>query len=195
MRLRPLTRHDAWRSIPQTLCMRGLGLLFLACCGLLWPELALTITLVDIGIICLLFALADFFVAAAIKRESSSSARKIGALGLLGLSFGVLVLALVAMPLQIMRATALLWLVASGVAITLVGSSSSRRARAGSVIPAFGALQLVLAFLFVMAHPLRAELVLHASVSYAATLGGAQVALGLSLRRARAPRGRLTVTA
>jgi hypothetical protein len=32
-------------------------------------------------------------------------------------------------------------------------------------------------------------------VSYAATLGGAQVALGLSLRRARAPRDRVTVTA
>jgi hypothetical protein len=195
MRFRSLTRHDAWRAIPQTLCMRGLGLFFLACCGLIWPELALTITLVDIGIICLLFALADLFVAAAVRRESSSSARKIGALGLLGMSFGLLVLTLVAMPLGIMRATALLWLSSSGVAITVVGSSSSRRARAGSVIPAFGALQLVLAFLFLMAHPLRAELVLHASVFYAATLGGAQVALGLSLRRARAPRDRGTVTA
>jgi hypothetical protein len=63
------------------------------------------------------------------------------------------------------------------------------------VIPPFGALQLVLAFLFLMAHALRADLVLHASVSYAATLGGAQVALGLSLRRAKSARERLTVTA
>ena len=195
MRFRSLTRHDAWRAIPQTLCMRGLGLVFLACCGLLWPELALTITLVDIGIICLLFALADLFVAWAIKQESSSSARKIGALGLLGLSFGTLLLTLVAMPLQVMRATALLWLVASGVAITLVGTTNSRRARASSVIPTFGALQLVLAFLFLMAHPLRAEMVLHASVSYAASLGSAQVVLGLSLRRGRTTRDRLTVTA
>src|SRR5947209_388555 len=102
MRFRPLTRHDAWRAIPQTLCMRGLGLVILASCGLLWPDLALTITLVDIGIICLLFALADLFVAAAIRRESSSSARKIRALGFLGLSFGVLMLSLAAMPLQAM---------------------------------------------------------------------------------------------
>src|SRR4029078_10533538 len=87
MRSRPLTRHDAWRAIPQTLCMRGLGLVFLACCGLMWPELAMTFPLVDIGIICLLFALADLFVAWAIKPESATSARKIGALGLLGLSF------------------------------------------------------------------------------------------------------------
>jgi hypothetical protein len=195
MRLRPLTRHDAWRAIPQTLCMRGLGLVFLACCGLIWPELALTITLVDIGIICLLFAIADLFVAWAVRQESSSSARKIGALGLLGMSFGGLVLTLVAMPLQVMRAAALLWLVASGVAITLVGTTSSRRARASSIIPAFGAFQLVLAFLFLMAHPLRAEMVLHASVSYAASLGGAQVMLGLALRRARPARERLTVTA
>ena len=38
MRIRPLTRQDAWRSIPQTLCMRGVGLMTLATCGLLWPE-------------------------------------------------------------------------------------------------------------------------------------------------------------
>src|SRR5436309_14762749 len=91
MRFRSLTRHEAWRAIPQTLCMRGLGLVILGICGLLWPELALKVTLVDIGIICLLFATADLFIAVAIKRESSSSARKIGALGLLGLSFGALV--------------------------------------------------------------------------------------------------------
>jgi hypothetical protein len=175
--------------------MRGLGLLFLACCGILWPDLALTVTLVDIGIICLLFALADLFVASAIRHESSTSARKIGVLGLLGLSFGALALSLVAMPLQMVRAAALLWLVLTGVAITMLGASFSRRARAGSVIPPFGLIQLVLAFLFLMAHPVRAEMVLHASVSYAATLGGAQVALGLSLRRTKATRDRVTVTA
>ena len=195
MRFRPLTRHEAWRAIPQTLCMRGLGLVFLASCGILWPELALMVTLVDIGIICLLFALADLFVAAAIRRESSSSARKIGVLGLLGMSFGAFVLSLVAMPPQTMRAAAIIWLAASGVAITMLGASFSRRARSGSVIPPFGFIQLVLAFLFVMAHPVRAEMVLHASASYAATLGGAQIALGLSLRRAKTARERLTVTA
>ena len=86
MRLSPLTRHDAWRAIPQTLCMRGLGLVILATCGLLWPELALKVTLVDIGIICLLFALADLFVASAIRHESASSARKIAALALVGIA-------------------------------------------------------------------------------------------------------------
>src|SRR5205085_12418709 len=90
MRFRPLTRHDAWRLIPQTLCMRGIGLVTLAVCGLLWPDLALIITLVDIGIICLLFALADFFVATAIRSESIFSARKTGALGILGFSIGAL---------------------------------------------------------------------------------------------------------
>ena len=124
MRFRPLTRHDAWRSIPQTLCMRGIGLVTLALCGLLWPDLALIITLVDIGIICLLFALADLFVAAAIRRESTCSARKIGALGLLGLTFGALDLALVLLPLQSMRAAALIWLVASGIAIVMLGESA-----------------------------------------------------------------------
>jgi uncharacterized membrane protein HdeD (DUF308 family) len=195
MRLRPLTRHDAWHAIPQTLCMRGLGLVILATCGLLWPELALKVTLVDIGIICLLFALADLFVAAAIRHESASSARKIAALGLVGMSFGTLLVALVAMPLELMRAAAGMWLVTSGIAVILIGTSFSRRARSGSVIPPFGALQLVLAFLFLTAHALRADLVLHASVSYAATLGGAQVALGLSLRRAKSARERLTATA
>ena len=195
MRFRPLTRRDAWRAIPQTLCMRGLGLVVLASCGLLWPDLALTITLLDIGIICLLFATADLFIAAAIRRESANSARKIGALGLLGLSFGALMLSLLALPLQSTRTVALAWLVVSGIAIVLVGTTVSRRARAGSVIPHFGAAQLVLAFLFVMAHPLRAEIVLHASVTYAASLGGAQVALGLSLRRVKATRERVTATA
>ena len=59
MRFRPLNRHDAWRSIPQTLCMRGFGIVILASFGLVWPDLALDITLVDIAIICLLFAMAD----------------------------------------------------------------------------------------------------------------------------------------
>jgi hypothetical protein len=183
MRFRPLTRHDAWRSMPQTLCMRGLGLLTLATCGLLWPDIAQVVTLVDIGIICLLFALADLFVAAAIRRDSMISARKIAALGLLGLSFGALALAMVAMPLPSMRAAALVWLVTSGMGILLLGNSFQRRVRSGSIITQCGAAQLVLAFLFVLAHPSRPELILEASVSYAASLGGAQVALGLSLRR------------
>jgi hypothetical protein len=193
MRFRPLTRQDAWRSIPQTLCMRGLGLVILAMCGLLWPDLAMVITLVDIGIICLLFALADLFVAAAIRRESTCSARKIGALGLLGLSFGALTLAMIVLPWEWMRDAALIWLVASGGAIVLVGSSFSSRGRSGSIITQCGAVQLALAFLFVLAHPSRTDMVLHAAVSYAAALGGAQVALGVSLRRAKNGRGQQPV--
>jgi len=189
MRFRPLNRHDAWRSIPQTLCMRGFGIVILASFGLVWPDLALDITLVDIAIICLLFAMADIFVAAAIRRESTSSARKIGALGLLGLSFGALTLAMVVMPPQWTRAAALIWLVASGMAIVLVGASFPSRGRSGGIIAKSGAAQLVLAFLFVLAHPSRADVVLHASATYAASLGGAQVALGLSLRRVKSVRG------
>jgi len=189
MRFRPLTRHDAWRSLPQTLCIRGIGLVTLAMCGLLWPDLALIITLVDIGIICLLFALADLFVATAIRRESICSARKIGALGLLGLTFGALDLAIVMLPMQSMRAAALTWLVVSGIAIVILGASFPSRARSGGVIMRCGAAQLAIAFLFVMAHPSRADTVLHAGVTYAASLGAAQIALGLSLRRAKAPKG------
>jgi hypothetical protein len=185
MRFRPLTRHDAWRSIPQTLCMRGLGIVILAACGLLWPDLALTVTLVDIAIICLLFALADLFVARAIRRESSSSARKIGALGLLGLSFGALTLSMVFMPPQWMRVAALVWLVTSGMAIVLVGASFPSRRRSAGILNQCGALQLALAFLFVLIHPSRPDIMLHAGATYAASLGGAQVALGLSLRRVK----------
>lgn len=195
MRIRPLTRHDAWRSIPQTLCMRGIGLITLATCGLLWPELVLVITLVDIGIICMLFALADLFLASAIRRESTSSARKIGGLGLLGLSFGALVISMAVMPVAPMRAAALIWLVGSGAAIIVLGTSFSRRARSGSVISHCGVMQLVLAFLFVMVHPSRADAMLHAGALYAGTLGGAQVALGLSLRRGKNVRERAPATA
>jgi hypothetical protein len=175
--------------------MRGLGLVTLALCGLLWPDLALVITLVDIGIICLLFALADLFVAAAIRRESATSARKIGALGMLGLSFGALAMTMVALPLGSMRAAALLWLVGSGLAIVVLGASFSRRGRSGSIISQCGAAQLALAFLFVLAHPSRAEMVLHAGALYAASLGGAQLALGLSLRRVKSVRERITAAA
>ena len=188
MRFRPLTRHDAWRSIPQTLCMRGLGIVILAACGLLWPDLALVITIVDIAIISMLFALADLFVASAIRRESTSSARKIGALGLLGLSFGALTLSLLLMPPQWMRVAALMWLVVSGMAIVLVGASFPSRRRSGGVLTQCGAIQLALAFLFVIVHPSRPEMVLHAGATYAVSLGGAQVALGLSLRRVKSTR-------
>ena len=188
MRFRPLTRHDAWRSIPQTLCMRGLGIVILAACGLLWPDLALVVTIVDIAIISVLFALADLFVASAIRRESTSSARKIGALGLLGLSFGALTLSMVMMPPQWMRFAALTWLVASGMAIVLVGASFPSRGRSGGVLSQCGALQLALAFLFVLIHPSRPDMVLHAGATYAVSLGSAQVALGLSLRKVKSAR-------
>ena len=115
--------------------MRGLGIVTLAACGLLWPDLALVITTVDIAIISMLFALADLFVASVIRRESTSSARKIGALGLLGLSFGALTLSMVFMPPQWMRVAALLWLVASGMAIVLVGASFPSRGRSGGPNP------------------------------------------------------------
>lgn len=187
MRFRPLTRHDAWHSIPQTLCMRGFGLVILAACGLIWPDLALTIALVDIGIICLLFALVDLFVAAAIRRESTCSARKIGALGLLGSSFGALGVVMVMTPFYWMRAAVAIWLVGSGAAIILLGNPSSRRG-SGGVITQFGALQLALAFLFVMAHPSSSDLLLHTGLSYAGALGAAQVVLGIALRKGKGTR-------
>src|SRR5256885_1271848 len=126
----------------QARSARGIGLVTLAVCGLLWPDLALIITLVDIGIICLLFALADLFVATAIRRESTCSARKIGALGMLGLTFGALDLAMVMLPMQSMRAAALTWLVVSGIAIVLLGASFPSRVRSGRIIMQCGAAQL-----------------------------------------------------
>jgi len=92
------------------------------------------------------------------------------------------------LPLQSMRAAALIWLVASGIGIVMLGASFPSRARAGSAIMQCGAAQLAIAFLFVLSHPSRTDTVLHAGVTYAASLGAAQIALGLSLRRAQLSR-------
>lgn len=189
MRFRPLDRSDAARVMQQTLYIRGLALVALALCGLQWPELALPIVLAHIGIISVLFALADLFVAAAIRREAARSARKIGALGLLGLGFGGVTLLMPSLALSPLLAGVVTWLVASGGAIMLWGSSLPRRERTNTVITEWGAVQVLLAFLLVVLHPATSSAVLHAGAAYAGALGAAQVALGLWLRRRESARG------
>ena len=56
------------------------------------------------------------------------------------------------------------------------------------MITQFGALQLALAFLFVMAHPSSSDLVLHTGLSFAGALGAAQVVLGIALRKGKGTR-------
>src|SRR5690348_6148359 len=109
MRFRSLNRHDAWRAMPQTLVMRGMGILILATCGLAWPDLALTMTLVDSGIICLMFAAVDLLIAASIRYESNLSARKIGLLGALGASCGAVMVALIMLQLLVTIVLVMLW--------------------------------------------------------------------------------------
>jgi uncharacterized membrane protein HdeD (DUF308 family) len=189
MRFRPLDRTDASRVMQQTLYMRGGAIVALAVCGLQWPDLALPIVLAHVGAISVLFALADGFVAAAIRRESSRSARKIGALGLLGLGFGAITLVMPALPVPQMLAAVLLWLVASGGAVMVWGASLPRRERANCVITEWGAVQVLLAFLLLVLHPTTATAVRHATAGYAVSLGAAQIALGLWLRRRDNARG------
>jgi len=189
MRFRPLNRTDVSRVMQHTLYMRGLAVAALAVCGLRWPELALQVMLADIGIISVLFALSDLFVAAAIRPESVRSARKIGVLGFLGLGFGGVTLLLTFLSLSDMLAAIMTWLLVSGSACMMWGASLRRRDRASSVIAEWGAVQLLLAFLLVLFHPTSATTVLNASAAYAATLGAAQVALGVWLRRRNSVRG------
>ena len=189
MRLRPLNRTDVSRVMQQTLYIRGFALVALALGGLQWPELALPIVLAHIGIISVLFALADLFVARALRRESSRSSRKIAALGLLGLGYGAVTFLMPSLQLSPLLASVVTWLVGSGGAIMLWGVSLPRRERTNTVITEWGALQLVLAFLLVVLHPATTEAVLHSAAGYAAALGSAQVALGLWLRRRESARG------
>jgi hypothetical protein len=186
MRFRPLNRHDAWRAMPQTLLMRGLGVTILAACGLAWPDLVLTMTLVDIGIICIMFAIVDLIVAAAIRRESACSARKIGALGLLGAGGGSVMIAMTLLPATGALALVMVWLVVSGGAVALWGGSFPRRSRSSGMIAQFGAGQFLLAFALAVVYPERASSLLHAALLYAVTLGSAQIALSMSLRRDKA---------
>src|SRR2546423_9935021 len=144
MRFRPLNRTDVSRVMQHTLCMRGIAIVALAVCGLVWPDLAMMIALVDVGIICVLFALADLFVAVAIRRESVRSARRIGLLGVLGLGFGALVLLMTLLSLVQMLVATVIWLVASGSVVIMWGASRRRRDRANSIIAEWGALQLLL---------------------------------------------------
>ena len=183
MRFRPLNRNDASRVMQHTLCMRGLAVVALALCGLRWPDLALLIVLADIGVISVLFALADLFVAVAIRAEAARSARKIAVLGLLGLGFGGITLVTTLLSLPQMLAAIMTWLLVSGSAVMLWGASLPRRERASSIIAEWGALQLLLAFLLLLLHPANATAMLHVAAAYAASLGVGQVALGLWLRR------------
>lgn len=183
MRYRPLNRHDAWRAMPQTLLMRGIGVTILAACGLAWPDLALTLTIVDAGIVCIIFALVDLLVAAAIRRESGCSARKIGALGFLGIGCGSVMVALPSLPLASAVAAVMIWLVMSGATIALWGASFLRRARSSGIVAQFSACQFTLAFALVIVYPVEAWALFHAALVYTGILGIAQVSLGVSLRR------------
>jgi uncharacterized membrane protein HdeD (DUF308 family) len=183
MRFRSLNRHDAWRAMPQTLVMRGIGIIVLATCGLAWPDLALTMTAVDIGIICVMFATADLIIAVAIRRESGRSARKIGLLGGLGVSFGSIMIAISLLSLKPALAVVMLWLVLSGAAVALWGASFGRRARSSGILAQFGAGQFLLAFALAVAPSERTSGLVHVSLVYAFVLGLALLTLGLSLRR------------
>jgi len=189
MRVRPLNRTDVSRVMQQTLYIRGLALVALALGGLQWPELALPIVLAHIGIISALFALADLFVARAIRRESLRSSRKIAALGLLGLGYGAVTFLMPSLELSPLLASVVTWLVGSGGAIMLWGVSLPRRERTNTVITEWGALQVVLAFLLVVLHPATTAGVLHSAAGYAVALGSAQISLGLWLRRRESARG------
>jgi Short repeat of unknown function (DUF308) len=190
MRFRSLNRHDVWRAMPQTLVMRGLGMVTLAACGLAWPDLAPTMTLVDIGIICTMFAVVDLILAFAIRQESSRSARKIGALGILGTSCGLVMITIAAMPLRLALATVTIWLLLSGGGVALWGASFGRRARSSGVIAQFGSGQFLLAFALVVVQPTRSSGLVRVALIYAFVLAIALVTLGLSLRRDKAPQER-----
>jgi uncharacterized membrane protein HdeD (DUF308 family) len=188
MRFRSLNRHDAWRAMPQTLVMRGIGMLILATCGLAWPDLALTMTLVDVGIICAMFAAVDLLIAASIRSESNRSARKIGLLGALGGSCGVLMMTLPLLRLNIALALVMLWLLATGGALTLWGASFGRRARSSGIIAQLAAGQFLLAFALASVHPTRTSGLAHVALTYAFILSIALLTLGLSLRREKVQR-------
>lgn len=183
MRFRTLNRHDAWRAMPQTLAMRGVGMLVLATCGLAWPDLALTVTLVDIGIICVMFAVVDLIVAACIHYESARSARKIGLLGGLGASCGAVMVALPLLQLRAALVLVMLWLLGSAGALTFWGASLGRRARSSGIIAQVAAGQFLLAFALGVVHPTRSSGLLHLALTYAFVFALALLTLGLSLRR------------
>ena len=188
MRFRSLNRHDAWRAMPQTLVMRGVGMLILATCGLAWPDLALTMTLVDVGIVCLMFAIVDLIVAASIRRESSRSARKIGLLGALGGSCGAVMISTTLLSLTPGLTLVMLWLVMSGAAVALCSATFGRRARSSGIVAQFGAGQFLLAFALAVVHPTRPSGLSHLALIYGFVLGLALMTLGLSLRREKVQR-------
>jgi hypothetical protein len=140
-------------------------------------------TAVDIGIICVMFAVVDLVIAAAIRRESGRSARKIGLLGALGSSCGALMIAISLLPLKMALGIVVAWLVLSGAAVALWGASFGRRARSSGIVAQFGAGQFLLAFALAVAHPERTAGLVHVSLVYAFVLGLALMTLGMSLRR------------
>lgn len=185
-----MNRHDAWRAMPQTLVMRGVGMIILASCGLAWPDLAPTMTLIDIGIICTMFGAVDLIVAAAIRRESSCSARKIGLLGAIGSSCGVVMIAMPLLSLSAALAIIMLWLLLTGGALALWGASFGRRARSSGIVAQLAAGQFLLAFSLAVVHPTRMPGLLHFALTYAFVLALALLTLGLSLRREKIQRER-----
>lgn len=163
-------------------------MLFLASCGLAWPDLALTMTLADIGIISLMFGLVDLVVAGCIRRESSRSARKIGLLGGLGASCGAVMIAATLLPLSVALAVVMIWLVATGATVALWGASFGRRARSSGLVAQFGAGQFLLAFALAVAHPTRTSGLVHGALVYAFILAVGLTTLGLTLRREKVRR-------
>jgi hypothetical protein len=155
---------------------------------LAWPDLALSMTLIDAGIICLMFAMVDLIVAASIRRESTRSARKIGLLGALGASCGVVMIATTFLRLTPALVVVMLWLVTSGAAVALCGTSFGRRARASGILAQFGAGQFLLAFALATVHPTGKSGLEHAALIYAFMLAVALTTLGLSLRREKLQR-------
>jgi hypothetical protein len=135
-----------------------------------------------------MFAAADLLIAASIRYESNRSARKIGLLGAIGASCGLVMVALPLLRLNIALAVVTLWLVLSGGALTLWGTCFGRRARSSGIIAQVAAGQFLLAFALAMVPPTRISGLAHLALTYAFVLAIALLTLGLSLNREKVQR-------
>jgi uncharacterized membrane protein HdeD (DUF308 family) len=182
MRSRSLTKNDCARLMEQTLLMRGVALVALALCGLRWPALALGITLADIGVISIMYAVVDLVLARAVRRDSSRLARRSAAMGILGLGYGVGMLLMPVTQLPNLLILSLSWLAISGAVLMYWGFRLPVRERAHAVVSEWGAVQLLLAFVLLLVHPDTEMALRYSGAGYAAFLGVAEVVLGLWLR-------------
>lgn len=182
MRSRSLSKNDCARLTEQTLLMRGVALVALAVCGLSWPALALGITLADIGVISIMYAVVDLALARAVRRDSSRLARRSAAMGLLGLGYGAGMLLMPVTQLPNLLILSLSWLAISGAVLMYWGFTLPVRERAHAVVSEWGAVQLLLAFVLLLVHPDTEMALRYSGAGYAAFLGFAEVVLGLWLR-------------